>query len=274
MKGGVSMNGIASVIRADLLSVGAGKDGKSHGIMGMFKVNGKYFITIFLFLFWTAIEFLFMPMLGVMLDVLFPTLFAMTLFSTENKNHSTRMYSVVPISRKQLVTARFLLVSGLTAVVCIVEHIIMVLAVKLELYAVIMNNASEFAEKMQIFNDFNFLNPFSCNGFMLGIVMGAGSLRAQFRDSSPMDIFSNKKVNKGEMIMGIAVIAIIVGVGGLAVTGVINFEAILAFIAVLFQKLLQPLNGMLFGSIMLIWGIISLIYSYICTLLEYGDKEL
>ena len=74
--------------------------------------------------------------------------------------------------------------------------------------------------------------------------------------------------------MGIAVIAIIVGVGGLAVTGVINFEAILAFIAVLFHKLLQPLNGMLFGSIMLIWGIISLIYSYICTLLEYGDKEL
>ena len=81
-------------------------------------------------------------------------------------------------------------------------------------------------------------------------------------------------MNKGEMIMGIAVIAIIVGVGGLAVTGVINFEAILAFIAVLFQKLLQPLNGMLFGSIMLIWGIISLIYNYICTLLEYGDKEL
>ena len=268
------MNRIASIIRADLLSVGAGKDGKSHGIMGMFKVNGKYFITIFLFLFWTAIEFLLLPMMGVMLDVMYPTLFAMTLFGTENKNHSARMYSVVPISRKQLVTARFLLVSGLTAVVCIVEYIIMVLAVKLELYAVIWNNVDGFAEQMQIFNDFKFLNPLSCNGFMLGIAMCAGSLRTQFRDSSPMDIFSNKKVNKGELIMGITLFAIILGVGVLSVTGVITLEAIIAFIAVLFQKLIQPLNGILFGSIMLIWGIISLIYNYICTLLEYGDKEL
>ena len=60
----------------------------------------------------------------------------------------------------------------------------------------------------------------------------------------------------------------------LLATGVIPAGAIITVISAIFLNLVSAADGIIAGIVFSAVGLLMFIYKYICTILEYGDREL
>ncbi|MCR4644727.1 MAG: ABC-2 transporter permease [Oscillospiraceae bacterium] len=233
------------------------------------------------------------PLMGLYLPFLLAGFFVPMLFQNEIKYHSTRLWALLPIRRRDLVNARFLMVYGLYAIVSTVIYLLMVLALYLRPWRLIytgIEGSSEGVENTEIVSMlasklglspiglFNLLF-FACTA--LGIVWIATSLRSYFRDES---IFSSalqlgksgkrkKKQSGSEIVLAlIIVVPTLLWVG--MVTEILPAGKVAAVFLYLGMQLMQAADGFLLAATFLFCAIFHALYNYIATVLEYDVRDL
>ena len=191
------------IIRVDRITMQGGKDNNMKLIL---IVCGGLF---------GGLGFFVSPLMGLYLPFLLAGFFVPMLFQNEIKYHSTKLWALLPIRRRDLVNARFLMVYGLYAIVSTVIYLLMVLALYLQPWRLIytgIEGSSEGVENMEIVSMlasklglspiglFNLLF-FACTA--LGIVWIATTLRSYFRDesiiSTALQLGKSGKRKKGTM---------------------------------------------------------------------------
>lgn len=270
------MKKLFDMMKVDLITMNGGKNST--------KITAIVFV-----IFIGGTGFLFSPIAGVYCPFILGTFFVPVLFHNELKYHSGRMWSLLPVKRRDLVNSRFLLVMGLYVISSVVFYVLMLISLKLKPYYLFFGNDSENMDIIKLivvhiggaFTELGFFNLIYFTAFAIGLTVAANGLRRYFRDpesfSGKIIIGASKRKTKemkrydviGGAVALIAIIAVI-----LFITGIIEIgPAVLVVLQVILQ-LAEAANGFLLGAVMIISSVISAAYQYICTVLEHEDKEL
>lgn len=261
------MRKILDLIRVDLITMNGGK-------------NNTRTILILMFIIFGVLGFVFSPIIGLYCPLVTGGFFVPMLSRNEQKYHSDKLWGLLPIRRRDLVTARFALSITAYTALFLITYLIMLLAQKLKTYYLILGEGADELDFIAIlvqrsgggFTELGLFNLLYFGAFAFGLIFMTGSLRRYFKDSKTTDI-SLKNVTKKEYIyLLLAVVLILLLV--LIVTGVLPIgSAVLVFVQI-FAKLAEAANGFLLGAVLVTIALFSAVYKYICTVLEYDDKEL
>ena len=266
------MKKILDIIRVDLITMNGGK-------------NGMRTMLIMLFLFCAAIGFFISPVGGLYCPLLIGGFFVPMLFNNELKYHSEKLWSILPVKRRDLVNARFLMAAVLYTAMFIVFYLLMLLALKLELYSAFMSDGDETFDILDMivkvsslsFTKLGLFNLLYFAAYSFGLMISTGQLRRYFKNSEAfnyaMSIGRMKKAKKREYVYAILIFAAIL-LWVLIVSGVLPINAAVYIVIQLLKQLAQAANGFLLAAVLVTMAAFSAIYKYICTLLEYDEKEL
>lgn len=110
--------------------------------------------------------------------------------------------------------------------------------------------------------------------FSLGLIALSSSLRKYFKDRKKVTgQFSFNKASKQECFIAILIFVMLI-LMVLVISGILPIDSALVVILLLLKQIASVLNGVLLGIVMLTIGIMTTVYKYICTILEYDEKEL
>ena len=237
-------------------------------------------IFVLMFLFCGVIGFLFSPLIGLYCPLLMGAFFVSMMFQNELKYHSDKLHSLLPIRRRDLVNARFLFTTVLYTALSLIFYLIMLLALKLKIYYLIMGDDAENVDIISLlvqqsggsFTEFGLFNLLYFAAFSFGLINMSGSLRKHFKDSKTIDL-SLKKATKKDYVYFLLIFVLIL-LWVLVVSDVLPLGSLAAIIIQLFAQLAGAANGFLLGAVLVTMAVFSAIYKYICTVLEYDEKEL
>lgn len=222
------------------------------------------------------------PIAGVFCPFLMGAFFVPMLFQNEMKYHSGKLWSLLPIRRRDLVNARFLLILGLYTILGLLFYLLMLPSLVFKLYYPFFG---EDAENLDIFTllakgaltRLGVFNLIYLAGFAIGMMIAAGVLRNYFKDPEKIEglLFFGKmhKAQKKEYFIMLFIFAVIL-LWVLIVTGVLPIGRVAGIIIQLFAQIAGVANGLLLGAVLVTMAVFSAIYKYICTMLEYDEKEL
>ena len=112
--------------------------------------------------------------------------------------------------------------------------------------------------------------------FSFGSTFISGYLRKYFKDTQVFDITMSKGLKKATkrdyqytLIAFVLIVVIILGV-----TDVLPVRNAVVPVMQLLIQLAQIADGFLLGAVLVTMAILSMVYKYICTVLEYDEKEL
>lgn len=217
---------------------------------------------------------------GILVAPMLPEL----VFQNEMKNHSEKLWGILPVSRKELVNARFFYM--IAAYICIyfVLFVLMRISLALQLYdrwqdeseimELIAQHTGGAVSVKQIF--------YICaiTGFAFGLITVSSSLRAFFkRDKLALsmrsdDFFkSTKNMKTADKIVPI-IIVIVVILFMFFMLGVIPLNAAASVLTQLILQLIISAHGIPFCAVILIFSLLQIWYLYTCAALEYDDIEL
>lgn len=263
------MKKMFDLMRIDIITMNGGK-------------NSLKTIFVLIFVFFGVIGFLFSPLIGLYCPLLMGVFFVPMMFQNELKYHSDKLHSLLPIRRRDLVNARFLLTTVLYTALFLIFYLIMLLSLNLKVYYIFFG---EYAEHMDIiaflvqqsggsFTELGFFNLMYFAAFSFGLFMMSDSLRKHFKNSKAIDIsLKLHKITKKE-IGYLLLILMLLLLWVLIVSGVLPFGSMALIIIQLFTQLAGAANGFLLSVVLVIMAVFSVIYKYICTTLEYDEKEL
>ena len=257
------------LMRVDLLTMKGGKN------------NSRTIFIVMLVFFW-ATGFFVSPIAGVYIPFLLGAVFVITLFGNEIKYHSGQIWALLPVSRKDIVNARFLLCIGIFLITCAATYLMMLLAMPLRLWSLLMDGddveiLSMTAEKLGM-SPMGLLNAAYFAAVAFGLVCMTGTLRRYFRDPNAFDgqlQFTQKlkKAGKAENFIGILIIAAIV-LWALIACGILPVGPVWSMAGAFLMQLMQAANGFIMATVLLTMAVMHSVYSYICTVIEYEAKEL
>ena len=225
------------------------------------------------------------PAAGTMGCFMIGGLIVPTMFNSEMKNHGERLYGIIPVERKELVTSRFIFCTAVFFIAEIVIYLMMLISLKTQLYNRIFENGE--LDFLKIVSDMTenrmsptgFFNLVYFASYSFGLKMMAWSLRSYLSDSKKYAqqimeaTMGNSKMSKKDVITGVFVLAILV-VFILLLLGVIKITAAIAVVVTLLFQLAQAANGLFLGLIFIIEALFLLIYCYISALLTYEEKDI
>lgn len=217
---------------------------------------------------------------GILIAPMLPEL----VFQNEMKYHSEKLWGILPVSRKELVNARFFYM--IIAYVCIyfVLFSLMRISLALQLYdrwqdepeimEMIAQHTGGAVTVKQIF--------YICaiTGFAVGLMTIGSSLRTLFkRDKLAMsmrsdDLFKSAKSMKPADKIAPAIIVIVVFLFMFIMLGVVPLNAATSVLAQLILQLIISAHGIPFCASILTFAALRIWYLYTCTALEYDDLEL
>ena len=225
------------------------------------------------------------PIAGVECPFLMGAFFVPMLFRNEMKYHSSKLWGLLPIGRRELVNARFLLVLGLYTISSLLFYLLMLLSLIFKPYYLFFG---EDAEKMDIISllvkrsggaltALGVFNLIYFAGFAIGMMLAAGILRNYFKDPERFELSLSlgkaNKAHKKDYSIELLVFAVIL-LWVLTVSGILPIGSAAAVIIQLFAQLAGAANGFLLCTVLVTMAVFSAIYAYICTVLEYDEKEL
>lgn len=256
---------IINLMRTDLITMNGGKG------------NLKSVAVIMLLLF-GLMGFTISPLAGIYTPMMLSFFFVPMLFQNESKYHSEKMFALLPINRKDLVRSRFILCIGIYTIVCMIFYLLMLLSMQFKIYNYINGEfdvlevmAKNFGEGFTPLEMFN-LSYFSV--FSLCLIFLSNSLRKYFKDSKKItEQLSVHKASKQEYFIAILAFVIIILIV-MVVSGILPLDSALVVILLLIKQIAGTLNGVLLGIVLLAIAVMATIYRYICTILEYDEKEL
>ena len=204
------------------------------------------------------------------------------------KYHSEKLWALLPIARRDLVNARFLLAFGLYTGVSLLFWLLMMVSLRLHWWELLfqLDGTNEemptdivgvMAELMG-FTPLGFFNLCFFGAFAFGMIAMSGALRKYFKDSKLfLDAWGKmggiRKGSRKELIAGCVILGIL-ALWILIVTGVLPVGQFVTMLAVLFNNLARVADGFLMGATFLVIGLFHMIYQYICTIVEYEQKDL
>ena len=250
---------IADLIRADIIMMNGGK-------------NRLKSTMIIFFIFSIAVGFFINSAAGMIYaPIIMGVLFVPMIFANEQKYHSEKMYAMIPVDRKEVVRSRFIMTIGLYTIVCLIIYTLMLIAMKAALYKKILGGFdaaelyldkinSAFGAHMSLFGLNNLLFWAS---FSMGLSISAGTLRKYFKNGK----------SKRDYFIFFAVLGVL-ALFFLCFTGILPITTALIPVIALLLQLMKIMNGILFCAVVLILAVFSAVYSFICTLMEYEDKEI
>lgn len=259
-------------MKVDLITMNGGK-------------NSMKTLIIIIIVFFGGMGFCISPIEGVCCPFLMGAFFVPMLFQNELKYHSGKLWTILPIRRRDLVNARFLLVLGLYTISSILFYLLMLLSLILKPYYffwgedaenmdIIMLLAKSSGGTLSVFGVFNLIY---LAVFAFGMMTAAGTLRKYFKDSERiaglLSFSKIQKTRKTEYILALLVFAVIL-LWVLIVSGLLPLGSVAAIFIQLFSQLAEAANGILLGAVFVTMAVFSAIYKYTCTVLEYDEKEL
>lgn len=256
-KANISM--IKNLIKTDLITAGGGK-------------NNQIFLVSFLFLlFGLGGGFFCSPLFGAVFPLLTGAFLIPTLFNNEIINHSEKMYFVLPVSRRDLVNERFIFSIGLFVLTNLLFYPVMLLSMKLELYLIVsdidllnrLKKITGAGSKLEVLN-FSYL---LCS--FLGVFFMSGQLRKYFMDSesvyASMKMKTKNSIRKTVLLFAAFFAAILIYLDILPLSGAV---------LVLLELVILLSKSNMIGVILFIIACMKVLYSYVCTVIEYEDREL
>ncbi len=262
---------LLDLMRTDFITMRGGKN------------NLKITIIIMLLLF-SALGFLFSPLMGLYMPLGFSGFFVPMLFQNEMKYHSEKMFALLPIHRKDLVRSRFLMSIVLYLAFAIGFYLLMLISLKLKPYYMMYGEDAEHLDIIKLLaqktngsmSELGIFNLLYFGAFSFGSTFISGNLRRYFKDSEAFNASLTggfKKATKQDYrytVIAFVLILIVI----LGVTDVLPVRKAIAPVLQLLIQLAEVANGFLLGAVLITMAIFHTIYQYICTILEYDQKEL
>ena len=257
-----------NILRTDLITMKGGK-------------NGAIWLYLGFILFMIVMGFIVSPLAGLYIPFLMGAFYVPMLFNNEMKYHSERLWSLLPIQRKDLVNARFLLSIGLYLAANTVFYLLMLLSMRLQLWTLFgegdVPDLITIVAERQGFSKISFFHLCFFAAFSFGLCCMASSLRKYFRNPeqffSLMQLGSFTKAAKGEYIALVLILGVI-ALAVLVITGILPLGAAVSVLIQLFVQLAGAADGFLLGAVVLTIGAFQTAYEYISTLIEYEKREL
>ncbi len=201
------------------------------------------------------------------------------LFRTEESAHSSRVFTVLPVARKEVVSARFLLLTSLLLAVSVISFAVMMLSCRIHIFL-----TSGFYEEIISVLMSDLTKTLSLRGFYQGMFalvflfcMGrqAKGLRKYFREGDTAAAEGTLRRIGKKILLPVAVIMLFELV--MLLIGMPAFKFIMSVLEGLwsiFMALLKLGNGLVLWLIGVSAGFGLAAYHYTAAVLEYDDKEL
>lgn len=265
---------ILDIIRSDFITMNGGK-------------NNTRIIAVLITLFFGGLGFMFSPLVGLYVPFLVGCFFVPMLFQNEIKFHSEKLYSLLPIERKDLVRSRFVMSVVLYTAFSLIFYFLMLLSLKIKPYYFILGEDAEhvdiimlLAQKSGSMTELGLYNLLYFAVFSVGLMILSGSLKKYFNDSRAFEgimLGEKRRSNKKESIrilLMLGVIAIVIVLVAMIISGYLPIRTAGTVILQLIMQLASAANGFLLGAVILTVAVMTFIYKYVCTILEYDEKEL
>ena len=258
---------IKDLIRTDLITMSGGKSSQKTMVVLCVIAFG-------------AMGMVVSPLAGLYIPLLMGGFFVPMLFGNEMKYHSEKMFALLPVRRKDIVRSRFVLSVGAYVIAAALFYLLMLLSIKLKLFLWFIDDEkfdilSMLAESSgSMMSEIGFFNVLYFAVSFWGLTLTTSALRKYFRNSAVFDTsVIIKKAGKQDYKMFIIAMLIIIGVV-IFITDLLPVRAALAPVGAVIAQLATAANGLLMGGVLLAMGAMSSVYKYICTLLEYEEREL
>ncbi|MBQ4464489.1 MAG: ABC-2 transporter permease [Oscillospiraceae bacterium] len=261
---------IKHIIYMDYLTMNGGK-------------NNMRSLAVLMLLFFCGMGFLVSPIAGIYCPFLIGVFFVPMLFQNEVKYHSEKLTCLLPIRRRDLVTARFLMTMVSYLVCCGIVYLLMLLAMQVKLYlwwapadeGEPTDITSMLAETLG-FTELGLFNLIYSIALGFTLFAVAQTLRKYFRDPTFVNAVNSmtiKKSTRTEIIAMIVILGLLL-LWVLAVTGILPIGPAAAIVVQLVMQLARAANGFLMGSVALVIGLLEVICQYIATVFDYEKQEL
>ena len=258
---------IRNIINSDFTNI---KNGK----------NSMISLGIIAAVFFLGTGFLISPLGGFYCPMLLGIFFVPALFQSELKYHSEKLPLLLPIRRRDLVNARFLLTVSLYCLTCLAVYVLMIISMKIKLFCWISESEEIDALKLLSerlgFSPVLFFNMVYSITFAFGLASTGNQLRTYFKDperlKNTVDMTSLKAGKKETLGITLIFLGIVLFI--LCVTGIIPVATAAAVILQLISNLAHAGKGIFLTVFALCMGAMSISFSYICTRLEYEEKDL
>lgn len=264
------MKTILDIMRVDLITA----NGKKHSFTRFLIMSAVIAVLIGLLL---------SPLMQFVLLLVFAGMIVSSLYQAATKSDAEQIFSILPVGRKQIVLARFLLAAGLFSAMSLLCAVVTLISTKLKLYVSIWG--VDLGEVLDVLRDVTEIKNSEagmylmvlCAAFWIGMMILPRSVRRYLKSSG--------RIADGKRMFGGAKkFFLIVGmVDGIAVliTVLWNLGARSALLGTLLRLFMQLLiamgqvgDGKMLCLLMIAAGIGAAVYQYICTVLEYDEKEL
>lgn len=223
------------------------------------------------------------PMLQFVILLVFAGMIVSSLYQAALESNAEQMFSILPVERKHIVLARFLLAVGLFSAMSLLCAAVTLISTQLKLYVSIWG--IDIGEILDIIGYISSIKNSEtslylivlCAAFLIGMAILARSVRRYLKRSGRAT--DGKKMFRAAkkifLIIGIFIgiellLAVLLGLGAQSAV----FGTILMLVMQLISALAQVGNGVLLCLIMIAAGIGAAVYQYICAVLEYDEKEL
>lgn len=254
------------LMRIDLLTMNGDKNSMRSMLILLFigSIAGEIFIS-------PIFGFIGMLMVGSMIVV--------TWYQSQSKYHAAKLFGLLPVSRKDIVTARFMLFIGLFIAMSIVMYAFMELSLVLGIHKEITGDLQAVLEKMGA--DIGFDSACRLGFFVFfyfGLLTVASSLKGYFTNPTAFETAAGlgtsvSKMNAKGALKFIVVLIVVIAVS-LFFSGILYLGTAGAVIMQLFVQLFTAGGGLMFGLVMITLAGFSAYYNYICTVIAYEDAEI
>lgn len=262
------MNRIRDLIRMDLITMNGGKNNmKSLAIIStLLMLLGGFFVS---------------PLFGAVITPLTVAgFFPLMIFQNEIRYHAEKLPALLPVRRRDLVTSRFLMMTGLYAAVIVICYLVMLISMLTGFYKQAMNGEdllSMLAQKTQ-FTEYGLFHLAVCIGAAAGLKIISITLKQYFSDSSILAAAigvkdQNGKKNKRRAVSSVIIIAVTILIM-LVLSGLIPIGPAFSLILEMLKQLAVIADGWIFGIVVLAAAGCSAFYDYVCTVLSYDEKEI
>ncbi len=262
---------IMDIAHTDLITIFGGKS-RSAGV------------SIFFIIFFCVVGFAYSPLFVTYIPLMISLTLVPALFTNELKYHSEKLYCIVPVSRRDVVTARFIYVTALYIAVGAADYLLMLLSLRLKIYIAVLGGENfdiiGILSKRTggMMSELGYMNLIYFCCIAGGAFCLANALRKYFRNSASIDMslaLMGMKITKDDKhgLIAVGIIAFIVIVWILIIEDILPFGAAAVLILKILIGLAQAADGFVLGAVLLTVSVFISVYCYICTILEYDEKE-
>lgn len=260
---------IKTIINADLITMRGSK--KSNlllaAVTGCICIFGAFLVS---------------PLVGSYLPLVTGLLIVPLLFQNEQRYHCDKLYCLLPVTRKDVVNARYLFTAALNLVTCLSNFAVTLVSYKFKVYLKVIGDDNDILDKLTAALSSSLsktgvivVTCFAMNA--LSFIMCSSILRNYFKNPESIGVnvslSKSKKLKKSDYVgLGFTIVIMIIFLS--IMTGQISIAPAIAVVAMVIGQLASVGDGFMLCFLLLFISAAETLFQYFCTLIEYTDKEM